>query len=173
MSNKKICSTSLLNKTSKIKLVVFDFDGVFTDNKVIVMQNGDEAVVCSRADGFGLEMLRKAGVDAIVLSTEVNPVVSARCRKLNLKCIQGCDDKPLKLKSIVLSAGIEMAQVAYMGNDINDLACMKMAGLAAAVADSYPEIISVAHYVTERKGGMGAVREFCELIRSAKKAPVS
>lgn len=172
MSNKKNSLASLLPKAAKIKLVVFDFDGVFTDNKVIVMQNGDEAVVCSRADGFGLEMLRKAGIEAIVLSTEINPVVSARCRKLKLKCVQGCADKPLKLSSIVKSARIKMAQVAYVGNDVNDLTCMKMVGLAGAVADAYPEVVSAAHYVTERKGGMGAVREFCEFICSAKKAAV-
>src|SRR4030067_1404242 len=118
----------MLKMAGQIQMIVFDFDGVFTDNRVIVLQDGTEGVLCSRADGFGLEAVRKLGIRLLVLSKEKNPVVSARCRKLNLPCIQGCDHKEETLKKEADRCGIPLKSVAYMGNDINDLECLKMAG---------------------------------------------
>lgn len=169
MSKRKLPQPQLLKKLSAVRLVVFDFDGVFTDNKVIVTQKGEEAVVCSRADGYGLAMLRSAEVDSLVLSSEVNLVVSARCRKLKLCCIQGCADKLRALKKLASERGLTLAQIAYVGNDINDLACMGAVGLPVAVADAYPQALEVAAYITSRKGGEGAVREICEMLSAAKR----
>lgn len=151
----------------QIELIVFDFDGVFTDNRVIVLQDGTEGVVCSRADGMGLEAARKAGLQLMVISKEVNPVVSARCAKLRLPCIQGCDNKAVVLMEEAGKLGIPLDRVAYLGNDVNDIECLEIVGLPACVADAYPEVIWVSRHVTTRKGGDGAVREFCDMIVAA------
>jgi len=153
---------------SKTRLVVFDFDGVFTDNAVYTDENGKEQVRCSRADGFGLQLLRKANVDTLVLSTEENPVVSARCRKLKLECIQGCPDKAAAFKELCELRAIKPETVAFVGNDINDLEIMRCVGFPIAVADAYPEVIAAAIWKTTKPGGFGAVREFCEHVYSAK-----
>lgn len=158
----------VIDKARQIQLIVFDFDGVFTDNRVLVLQDGTEGVFCSRADGFGLDAARKAGIKLLVLSKEKNPVVSARCKKLNLPCIQGCDNKPEVLELEAKRLGISLNEVAYMGNDINDLECLKIVSLPVCVSDSYPDILAVSLYVTEAKGGYGAVREFCDFVADVK-----
>lgn len=151
-----------------MRLIVFDFDGVFTDNRVFVGDDGGEYVVCNRADGLGLARLRER-VDCLVLSTETNPVVARRCEKLKLDYVQGCADKWETLKAILRQRKIDPSQVAYVGNDINDLGCLENVGLAVCVADAYPEVKAVSHFVTSRRGGEGAVREICDVILRAKK----
>lgn len=147
-----------------IRLVVFDFDGVFTDNRVLVGEDGREAVFCSRSDGLGLDFLRQSGVDCLVLSLESNPVVARRCEKLKLEYRQGCADKWALLEELLREKGIDPRQAAYVGNDVNDLACMERVGLAICVADAYPQVKAAAHWVTRHKGGQGAVREICDLF---------
>jgi len=163
----------MLKLAGQIQMIVFDFDGVFTDNRVLVLQDGTEGVLCSRADGFGLEAVRKQGIQLLVLSKEKNPVVSARCRKLNLPCIQGCDHKEETLRHEAEKLGISLKDIAYMGNDINDIECLKIVGLPVCVADAYPSVKAVSLYVTEAKGGYGAVREFCDLIVDVKTGRIS
>jgi 3-deoxy-D-manno-octulosonate 8-phosphate phosphatase (KDO 8-P phosphatase) len=158
-----------LELIGSLRLVVFDFDGVFTDNRVLVMDDGHEAVFCSRADGLGLEKLRKSGMQLLVISTETNPVVSKRCQKLKIDCIQGCEDKLAVLQEEISRRGVAPGEVAFMGNDENDFACMRNVGLPVAVADAYPEIKSVSKIITSCLGGHGAVREFCDLIIEVKK----
>ena len=147
---------------SRLRLLVFDFDGVFTDNRVLVLQDGTEAVMCSRADGLGLDRLRKCGLDMLVLSKEQNPVVGARCNKLRLHYIQGCDEKAERLHQEINDRGITHNEVAYVGNDINDVECMELVGLPISVADGYPEVKRVAAWVGTVPGGQGAVREVCD-----------
>jgi YrbI family 3-deoxy-D-manno-octulosonate 8-phosphate phosphatase len=154
----------LKHLAQQVKILVFDFDGVFTDNRVLVLQDGTEGVFCSRADGFGLEAVRALGINLIVLSTEKNPVVSQRCKKLHLHCIQGCKNKSDVLRREAKILKIPLEKVAYMGNDINDLECLSMVGLSACVADAHPDVIATSLYITKAKGGHGAVREFCEFI---------
>lgn len=150
---------------SAIRLLVLDFDGVLTDDRVVVHQDGSEAVVCHRGDGFGLERLRRRGaVEAVVLSKEENPVVAARCRKLGLACFQGYDDKLPKLIALAEERGLDASEVAYVGNDLNDLEAMAWCGVAIAVADARPEVLAAADHVTRRPGGRGAVREVCDLL---------
>ncbi len=151
-----------------IEFIVFDFDGIFTDNRVLVLEDGREAVFCSRADGFGLDAVRRCGVELLVLSKEVNPVVSARCKKLKLRCIQGCDNKKEVLLKEAERLGIPLERVAYMGNDINDIECLEVVGLPACVSDAHPDVLRISTYVTEAKGGYGAVREFCDYIAGVK-----
>lgn len=152
---------------ARVRLVVFDFDGVMTDNRVLVMQDGTEGASCDRSDGLGVGMLKAAGMPMLVLSKEQNPVVGARCRKLGLECHQGIDDKLTKLRDLLASRGLSMADIAYVGNDINDLACMREAGLPIAVADAYPPVLAAARMVTFRPGGRGAVREVCDALLEA------
>lgn len=158
----------LKQKAEQIKLIVFDFDGVFTDNRVLVLQDGSEGIFCSRADGFGIEAVKRMGINLLVLSKEKNPVVNVRCQKLGLPCIQGCDNKSEILKMETNRVGIALKDVAYIGNDINDLGCLKIVGLPVCVADSHPDVLSAAKYITRTKGGYGAVREFCDFIVAVK-----
>ena len=162
-----------INKTDleiakQIQMVVFDFDGVFTDNRVLVMQDGTEGVFCSRADGFGLAALRSAGVQSLVISKAVNPVVGERCKKLRIPCIQGCDNKQEVLTREIRQLGISLERVAYVGNDINDIECLEIVGLPVCVADAWPPVKEFSKIVTKAKGGYGAVREFCDFIVDIK-----
>jgi YrbI family 3-deoxy-D-manno-octulosonate 8-phosphate phosphatase len=147
-----------------VRLLVLDFDGVMTDNRVLVAQDGAEAVLCNRSDGWGLGLLKQTGVEALVLSTEKNPVVAARCRKLDLACVQGCDDKLAALQKLAKQRSLTPAQVAYVGNDANDADCLRWVGLPIAVADARPEAREAARWITTLPGGAGAVREVCDQI---------
>jgi N-acylneuraminate cytidylyltransferase len=146
------------------RLVVFDFDGVMTDNRVWVGENGDEFVACNRSDGLGLTVLRKLGLELFVLSTETNPVVGSRCRKLALPYEQGVRDKAGRLRQLLCERGIAPADVIYVGNDINDLGCMRLVGCAVAVADAHPEVRREADLTLTCAGGHGAVRELCDRL---------
>ena len=147
-----------------LKAMVFDFDGVFTDNRVFVDQNGSEAVYCSRADGLGISRLRDLGLHLLVLSSETNPVVEARCRKLGLTVIDSTRNKWPILSGWLEERGIQPQQTAYLGNDQNDLDCLTEVGCGVAVSDAYPEVKSAADVVLSARGGRGAVREMCELL---------
>jgi YrbI family 3-deoxy-D-manno-octulosonate 8-phosphate phosphatase len=147
-----------------IRLAIFDFDGVFTNNCVYVFEDGREAVQCSRFDGLGLRRLERSGVETLVLSTETNSVVGARCAKLKIACQQGCPDKGKALEEIVTGRGLHYANVAYVGNDVNDLECLQRVGLPIVVHDAHPDVLAFARYRTQRPGGHGAVREVCDLI---------
>lgn len=153
---------------SAVKLLALDFDGVMTDNRVLVDQDGREAVLCHRGDGMGIGLLKKAGIEVIVISMEPNPVVSARCRKLKIDCIQNCDQKLKALQELAAARGLQPREIAFVGNDVNDLECLRWVGLPVAVADAEPEVLKAASYVTRRPGGFGAVREVANaMLRSA------
>jgi YrbI family 3-deoxy-D-manno-octulosonate 8-phosphate phosphatase len=156
---------SLDDIVRRVRLVVFDFDGVFTDNTVYVDQDGRESVRCWRSDGLGLARLAGLGIDAMILSTETNSVVSARAEKLGLPCIQGQKDKGAALGRILADAGVDAADAAFVGNDINDADCLRAVGLPIVVADAYDEIAGLAMYRTTAPGGRGAVREVCDLFQ--------
>jgi len=147
-----------------ISLIAFDFDGVFTDNRVWVTENGEESVVCNRSDGIGLSMLHARSIPIVVLSTESNSIVAVRCKKLGLDCQHGLKDKAAALLSLTSEQQIDLKKVVYVGNDINDLGCMELVGYAVATADAYPAVIAQADLVLRTRGGYGAVRELCELI---------
>ena len=152
-----------------IQLVVFDFDGVFTDNRVYVFEDGREAVCCSRGDGMGIGLLRQAGIEAVILSTETNPVVSRRADKLQIKCRQGCADKVAVLHELATERTVPLSRIAYVGNDVNDAGCLQAAGWAVVVQDAHPDVIKLADYRTAAVGGQGAVREVCDLLLAARK----
>lgn len=151
----------------RVKFVVFDFDGVFTDNAVYVSEDGTESVRCSRGDSFGLRLLEKIGVEFMVLSTEENPVVSRRCEKIKCPCVQNVWHKGPVLAELIRARGLDPSEVAYLGNDINDLPCLEIVGVPAAVADSHPDVFGFEKIRTTAAGGHGAVRELCDLIVAA------
>jgi YrbI family 3-deoxy-D-manno-octulosonate 8-phosphate phosphatase len=148
----------------KVQLLVLDFDGVLTDNRVWVDQDGREMVTANRSDSLGVNLLRQAGVETVVISKETNPVVAARCRKMNIACIQGEDDKETALKKLLAERGVDPVNAVYCGNDVNDLPCFPLVGWSVAVADAMPEVARMADYVLTQPGGRGAVRELCDLI---------
>jgi YrbI family 3-deoxy-D-manno-octulosonate 8-phosphate phosphatase len=155
-------------KIKKISLFTLDFDGVFTDNRVFIDENGKETVVCDRSDSLGLKMLRekRPDVTVIVISKETSRVVRARCDKLKITCYTGIDDKLTTFQKIIADMKLEPALVAYMGNDVNDLECMTYAGIGVAVADSDPKVLAIADYITRKNGGRGAIREFIDIVLS-------
>jgi N-acylneuraminate cytidylyltransferase len=150
-----------------VQLLVLDFDGVMTDNSVLVQEDGTESVVCSRGDGFGLNLLKERGFEVIVISTEVNGVVGARCRKLGIACLQACDDKLSALQKIASERLLQPSQIAYLGNDLNDLECLRWVGVPVAVANAEAEVKAVARFVTKKSGGKGAVREVADTLLKA------
>jgi N-acylneuraminate cytidylyltransferase len=158
------CDNRLALLPGDLRAGAFDFDGVFTDNSVQVDQDGRESVVCRRDDGLGIARLRQLGIPILVLSAEANPVVAARCRKLGIECIQGCQDKLPALKKWLTGRAIDSQQLVYVGNDLNDVECLRFAGCGVAVADAYEPAKASARIVLEREGGRGAVREICDLV---------
>lgn len=151
----------------RVRLVAFDFDGVFTDNTVLVAEDGTEHVRCWRGDGIGLRLLEGLGVATIVISTEENPVVTARCRKLKVRCLQGVHDKRTALEGVLAEAGLGLDAVAFLGNDVNDRACLEVVALPIVVRDAHPAVIPLARLRTSTPGGYGAVREVCDLFVAA------
>lgn len=150
----------------KIKLVVTDFDGVLTDGRVWIDENGRETVAATRSDSMRIKQLREHGIEVMILSSEVNPVVSARAKKMNIDAIHGMglNEKGEALKKFLAEKNIDASQVVYLGNDFNDLPCYEIAGWSVAVADSYPEVLRAADHVLKTNGGFGALRELCDLI---------
>lgn len=150
----------------KIDLVVLDFDGVVTDNRVWTDQDGREMVSAWRSDSLWLGELHDRGVQVVILSSEPNQVVKARARKMGLEAVHGVGikEKGEALKNLLSEKKIEAAHTIYVGNDINDLPCFEIAGWGVAVADAYPEVLRAADYVLNRPGGHGALRELCEMI---------
>lgn len=147
-----------------VELIIFDFDGVMTDNTAYVDQDGIESVRVSRGDGMGIDLLRAAGVDMFVLSTEPNPVVAARCRKLGLDYMHGVGKKGEALPKILKERGVDPANTIYLGNDVNDLPCFPLVGCAVVVADAHPDVIGEADIVLSKPGGHGAVRELADRV---------
>lgn len=149
-----------------IDALIFDFDGVFTDNKVILSETGEESVVCSRGDGLLLEIFRDlySDIPLMVISKETNIVVTKRCAKLKLTCLHGIDDKLSVLTQWCKDNGKSLDNIIYLGNDLNDLDCMRAVHCGVAVNDSYTEILDIANIILKSTGGNGAVRELLEAV---------
>jgi YrbI family 3-deoxy-D-manno-octulosonate 8-phosphate phosphatase len=147
-----------------VRLLILDFDGVLTDNRVWVDQDGREVVAADRSDSLGVNHLRQVGVETVVISMETNPVVAARCRKMNISWIQGENDKATALKKLLRERNVDASQAVFLGNDINDLPCFPLVGWAVAVSDAIPEVARQADFVLTRSGGHAAVRELCDML---------
>ncbi|MBQ0887449.1 N-acylneuraminate cytidylyltransferase [Streptomyces sp. RM72] len=148
-----------LPTAADIDAVVLDFDGTQTDDRVLIDSDGREFVSVHRGDGLGIAALRRSGLTMLILSTEVNPVVAARARKLKLPVLHGIDRKDLALKQWCEEQGIAPERVLYVGNDVNDLPCFALVGWPVAVASAHDAVRGAARAVTTVPGGEGAVRE--------------
>ena len=147
---------------SKLKLIVLDFDGVLTNNKVLLNNKGEEFVSCSRADGIAFDALKVLKVQTIILSTEKNKVVSSRAKKLQVECIQGIENKKDKLMELIKKYKLDKDEILYVGNDINDISAMSLCELTFCPIDSHEAVKSVVRVVLKTKGGEGVVREILE-----------
>ena len=156
------------NLIRNTRLIVFDFDGVFTDNRVFVFEDGTEAVSCYRGDGIGLKKLKDMNIQTKIISSEVNPVILKRAKKLDIDAIHAVSDKKSILIKIINELNIDKDNVAFVGNDINDLSCLKFVSLPIAVNDSHPDVFPYCLYRTSNNGGYGAVREICDLFENVK-----
>lgn len=150
-----------------VAAVVTDFDGVHTDDTAIIDAEGGERVRVSREDGMGVALMRAAGVPMLILSTEVNPVVRARADKLQVPVLHGIADKESALRAWAAENGIDLDDIAYLGNDVNDLPALRIVGWPIAVADAHPRVQQEARVVLRRGGGDGAVRELIERVLSS------
>jgi len=155
-------------KLKNIELIAYDFDGVMTDNKVYLSQDGTEAVVVNRADGLGVDMIRSMGIPQMIISTEANPVVKARADKLGLDVIQNCSDKKQALVGYCRKENIDISKVMFVGNDLNDLEVMRSVGYPVAPADAHHSVKALSCLVTEARGGEGVIRELAEKLDSKK-----
>jgi len=150
---------------AKVSLLIMDFDGVLSDDRVHTDQDGREAVTTSRADGLGLSLLREqSSIQALVISREENPVVSARCRKLGLEVFQGIGQKDQLLQTLIAERSLNPAEIVYVGNDVTDLPVYPLVGFFVAPADAQPEVLRQADLVLNHKGGRGAIRELTDRL---------
>jgi len=148
-----------------VKLLVLDFDGVMTDDRVWINESGLEMVAASRSDGMGLELLRKkTDIQVVVISKESNPVVSMRCKKLKIPVYQNINDKKTTLDGILKKLAIDPCETVFIGNDVNDISCFGKVGLAAVPNDAYLTAKQAADVVLEKNGGYGAVREMADIL---------
>jgi len=156
-----------------VDVVVFDFDGVHTDDRVFVDESGVESVRVKRGDGMGIGLLKKAGVPILILSTETNPVVGRRAEKLGVEVLQGQADKATALKKWLSERGYSAQNTVFVGNDINDHGCLELVGWPVVVADTHASVRKLARIVLRNRGGEGAVRELCDLVLSGMNRKVN
>ncbi|EGB15378.1 Haloacid dehalogenase domain protein hydrolase type 3 [Pseudodesulfovibrio mercurii] len=157
-----------LSGAERIRLVVYDFDGVMTDNQVTTDQNGHESIRANRSDGLGVGLIQRLGIRQVILSTEANPVVKARAGKIGLEALHGIRDKGSALLNLAAKYQLSMNAILYVGNDINDANAMGLAGFRVAPADAHPSILALADYVTEARGGHGVVRELADVLAAGR-----
>ena len=155
---------SVRSEFGPIEAVVFDFDGVHTDDSVWLDQEGRETVRVSRSDGYGVRLLRASGIRLLILSMETNPVVAQRATKLQIEVIQGENDKGVALRSWLTANALDPARVAYLGNDVNDIPALEQVGWPVVVADAHPAARVLGRLILRSRGGEGAVRELADLI---------
>lgn len=153
------------NFLDKVKLLAYDCDGVLTDNRVSVDENGRESAWFNRGDGTGIARIKaEVGIPQIIISTETNPIVVKRGQKLGLEVISGVDDKGSVLREYCKDNHIPLTNVMFIGNDINDLAAMKIVGFRGCPSDAEEEILCIADWISDRKGGEGVIRDLYRQI---------
>lgn len=162
-------TSEVQKRAARIKLLLMDCDGVLTDGRVWLFENGEEQKGFHTRDGLGIELLHRAGLRSGIISGRTSTAVQKRAEGLGMSfVIQGCEDKRKSFAETLDHAGVENLEVAYIGDDLNDIPLMLQSGLGVAVADAALETREHAHYVTSAAGGFGAVREVIELILRAQ-----
>ena len=145
-----------------VDVFIFDFDGVLTNNLVQIDENGNESVSCSRADGLAFDVLRKLKKPVYIISTEKNPVVTARAEKLKIPVLQGINSKMKSIQDLADRKRFNLKNILYVGNDVNDYHAMQLCGYTACPSDSHQSIRNIADLTLSSKGGDGVVRELLE-----------
>ena len=148
-----------MKELKDIRLFVYDFDGVMTDNKVIVDEQGKESVVCNRSDGLAVQLIREMDIPQLIMSTEKNQVVKRRAEKLKLEVLNNVSDKKSCLQDYCKEHVIDISSVLFIGNDLNDKEAMEACGYSVCPSDAAPEIKEIATFITTSKGGEGVIRE--------------
>jgi len=151
-----------------IELIVYDFDGVMTDNKVIIFEKGEEAVTTNRSDGLAVSMIKKRGIPQVIISTESNKVVTIRAKKLGIPVLRNIKDKKRCLVEYCKKNKYDLKKTIYIGNDVNDLEAMQIVGIPICPADAHQDIKNISKYILKKKGGKGVIREFNDLIAQQK-----
>ena len=161
--------SSIERRASHVKLLLMDCDGVLTDGRLWLLQNGDEQKSFNTHDGLGLSLLHRAGLKSGIITGRTSSAVTRRARELGIEFVrQGEPDKIRPFEEVIRREGVAESEVAFVGDDLTDIPIMRRVGLAVAVADAVEETRSVAHYITRAKGGHGAVREVIKLILSSQ-----
>ena len=158
----------MIYKQSNIQLIVYDFDGVMTDNSVFINELGQESVKVSRADGLAIGEIKKMNIKQIIISTELNPVVLKRAEKLKISCHQNIDDKAEFLLGYCKDKNYSLRETIFLGNDINDKAAMLLVGNKFCPSDAHDDIIQIADHIFDKKGGHGVIRELLDFLKSNK-----
>lgn len=162
-------TNEIRQRAARLKLLLMDCDGVLTDGRIELLENGDESKTFHTRDGHGIVLMHRAGLHTGIISGRSSTLVERRARELGMRHIrQGTWDKIKDYVELIAEAGVEDTEVAFVGDDVTDIPLMQRAGFAVAVADAVPETLAAAHYVTKLPGGFGAVREVCELILKAQ-----
>ena len=154
-------TVKLMNKP---KLIVYDFDGVMTDNRAYIDSEGREVACVHRGDGLGVGIIKKLGIQQLILSTERVAIVARRGEKLGIPVIHNVPDKAEALVGYLSDSGFEASEVMYIGNDVNDMAAMSLCGIKGAPADAEPEILKIADWVSAKNGGFGVVRDLARIL---------
>ncbi|KKQ92864.1 MAG: 3-deoxy-D-manno-octulosonate 8-phosphate phosphatase, YrbI family [Parcubacteria group bacterium GW2011_GWC1_43_61] len=159
----------LLEKLRKIKLLVLDCDGVLTDSYVYVNNDGNEFCRFSHRDGKGIQLIREAGIEVAIITSQKSPYVKKRCDKMGVEFHQAITNKLRNLGDMLEDKKMRFQEVCFVGDDVSDIAVMNNVGLPIAVADAEEEVKKITAYITKRKGGEHAVREVCNLILEARR----
>ena len=161
--------SSIERRAARIKLLLMDCDGVLTDGRLWILDGGDEQKSFNVRDGLGLELWHRAGLKSGIISGRNSSAVERRAFMLGIEYVrQGCEDKIKDFEELLRLAGVEDSEVAFIGDDLNDIPLLRRSELAVAVADASEDTVAAAHYVTHSRGGFGAVREVIELILRAQ-----
>jgi len=153
-------------KIKEVELIIYDFDGVMTNNKVLINEDGKESVFCDRSDGLAISNIKKMGLPQIIISTEKNKIVEMRAKKLGIQVIHGMDCKKSIVKKYCDERNINLNKVVFIGNDINDLEVMKIVGYPIAPSDAHAAIKNEAKFLTKAKGGEGVIRELLNKLET-------
>jgi len=150
---------------NKIDLIIYDFDGVMTDNRALLMENGQEAVFVNRSDGLAVAAIKKIGIAQLIISTEKNLLVKVRAKKLGIPVMNSIDDKKYAVEQYLKKKDINKNNVIFVGNDINDKTAMEYVGWPIAPADAHGEVKNIAKLILSSKGGYGVVRELLDRLK--------
>lgn len=149
-----------------LQCIFYDFDGVMTDNRVLVSEDGKESVFANRGDGLGISYIKKLGIPQVIVSTEQNKVVEQRAKKLKIEVIHGVDDKGMVISNYCSTKGYAPSNTAFIGNDLNDLPAFNVVGFKGAPKDAAPEVLAIVDWISDKNGGDGVIRDFYSFITS-------